>query len=244
MNRQELSGLDLIRASFAVFVTLAGTTLGLTWLYLGMRSVMEVGGFCAEGGAFEIAVPCPKGVPLLVTGGFLGGGVMCLIYALKVAKYRVPSFLAFAWPALFLSLGWNFLEFGLDPPGEEAGLAWGWLVCAILFGLMGGLPLLVTIKPVFKRFAGAGSDEAWGSGTSQAALKDKLRARSRSSQTIGGTSTTPDSTSEVSQGDPGDYQEDLVSQLERLHALHRSGGLDDAEFHAAKDKLLDPGGPS
>ena len=140
-------------------------------------------------------------------GGFLGGGVMCLIYALKVVKYRIPSFLAFAWPALFLSLGWNFLEFGLDPPGEEAGLA-------------------------------------WGSGPSQAVLKDKLRARARSRQTIGDTSTTSDPTPEASQGDPGDCQEDLVSQLERLHALHRSGGLDDAEFNAAKDKLLDPGGTS
>ena len=49
-NRQEPSGRELVRASFVMFVTLAGTTLGLTWLYLGMRSVMEVGGFCAEEG--------------------------------------------------------------------------------------------------------------------------------------------------------------------------------------------------
>lgn len=127
---------------------------------------MEVGGACAEGGAFEIAVPCPKGVPLLVTGGLLGGGVMCAIYAWKVSKYQIPSFLAFAWPALFLSLGWNFLEFGLNPPGPESGLVWGWLICAIVFGLMGGLPLLATIKPVFKRFAGATSDEAWNTKSS------------------------------------------------------------------------------
>ena len=33
-----------------------------------------------------------------------------------------------AWPALFLSLGWNFLEYGVNPPeafgdGPELGLA-------------------------------------------------------------------------------------------------------------------------
>jgi hypothetical protein len=44
-----------------------------------------------------------------------------------------------AWPALFLSLGWNFLEFGVQPPG--GGLAWGWLVPGVMFVLMGGGPL-------------------------------------------------------------------------------------------------------
>ena len=28
---------------------------------------------------------------------------------------------AFAWPALFLSLGWNFFEFGFNPPGDVGG---------------------------------------------------------------------------------------------------------------------------
>ena len=30
-----------------------------------------------------------------------------------------------------------FLEFGLDPPGDE-GVVWGWIICAVLFFLMGG----------------------------------------------------------------------------------------------------------
>lgn len=216
------TGLDLVRASVAVFVTLTGTTLGLTWLFMGMRSVMEVGGACAEGGAFEIAVPCPKGVPLLVTGGLLGGGVMCAMYAWKVSKYHIPSFLAFAWPALFLSLGWNFLEFGLNPPGPETGLVWGWLVCAIVFGLMGGLPLLATIKPVFKRFAGATSEEAWKTKSSVGLVRARARARSMRSAGEGG---------------------DLVTELERLNAMHESGALDDDEFEAAKRRVLteDPG---
>ena len=50
-----------------------------------------------------------------------------------------------AWPGLFLSLGWNFLEFAFAPPG--GGFAWGWLVCGVVFVLMGGLPLLLAFKP-------------------------------------------------------------------------------------------------
>jgi hypothetical protein len=51
-----------------------------------------------------------------------------------------------AWPALFLSLGWNFLEYGVDPPDGSANVVWGWLFCGVLFVLMGGLPLLFGIS--------------------------------------------------------------------------------------------------
>lgn len=118
---------------------------------------------------------------------------MCAIYAWKVSKYQIPSFLAFAWPALFLSLGWNFLEFGLNPPGPESGLVWGWLICAIVFGLMGGLPLLATIKPVFKRFAGGDLRRGVehevlcrpGARGSTSALHEKRRRRRRSRDRAG-----------------------------------------------------------
>ena len=36
-----------VRASLGVAITLAGVTIGMTWLYLGMRAVMEIGGACA-----------------------------------------------------------------------------------------------------------------------------------------------------------------------------------------------------
>ena len=44
-----------------MFVSLAGVAAGLTALFLGMRRVMEIGGFCAEGGPFVIQHPCPEG---------------------------------------------------------------------------------------------------------------------------------------------------------------------------------------
>ena len=46
-----------------------------------------------------------------------------------------------SWCAVFLSLGWSFLEFGPSPPG--GGTAWGWLVCAVVFVLMALSPLAV-----------------------------------------------------------------------------------------------------
>jgi hypothetical protein len=138
-----------VRAFVGTFVTLAGAVCGLTWLYLGMRKVMEIGGSCADGGPYVSAQPCPDGVPLMMVGGILGG-LVCLglfvFFASKLgAGYAIIA--AFAWPALFLSLGWNFLEFGLDPPAPADGPEAGWLVCAVVFGLMGGLPLVFLVLP-------------------------------------------------------------------------------------------------
>ena len=57
-----------------VFVSLAGVSAALTILFLSMRSVMKIGGFCASGqSAFVIAHQCPKGVPLLMLGAVWGG---------------------------------------------------------------------------------------------------------------------------------------------------------------------------
>ena len=82
--------------------------------------------------------------------GLWGGLIMAAVYAWQVIKHGArPSLLGLLWPALFLSLGWNFLEFGLNPPGGT-GLAWGWLVCAVTFGLMGGVPLIWALPAIVK----------------------------------------------------------------------------------------------
>src|SRR5687768_10204791 len=133
-----------------VFLGLAAATVGLTFLFLGMRAVMEIGGACAEGGPFVPVRPCPKGIPLVMIGGIWGGLIFAGIYAWQAVKHQVPSFLGLLWPALFLSLGWNFLEFGLNPPFGE-GVAVGWLICAVLFAVMGGLPLIWTLKVLGRR---------------------------------------------------------------------------------------------
>ena len=49
----------------------------------------------------------------------------------------------FFWPAIFLSLGWNFCEYGFF---ASEGLVWGWIICGVVFMLMGGLPLYLVAR--------------------------------------------------------------------------------------------------
>jgi hypothetical protein len=124
----------------------AGMAASIVVIFLGMRAVLDIGGFCAEGGPYEIQTHCPDGVPLLmmlaIPGLFLFGGLMVWRGSPIGQPYQVAVF--FAWPALFLSLGWNFLEYGLFPPG--GGLAWGWLICGVVFVAMGGVPLWIVLR--------------------------------------------------------------------------------------------------
>jgi hypothetical protein len=130
-----------LRASVWVFVSLAAVAGAITLLFLGMRSVMKIGGTCASGGPYQISSPCPKGVPLVMLAGIWGGLIFAALYAYQAIKAGIPSFLWLLWPALFLSLGWNFLQFAVDPPGGTGPVV-GWIICAVLFFLMGGIPLI------------------------------------------------------------------------------------------------------
>ena len=213
---------QLITRSVVTFVALAGVAMALTWLFLGMRSVMQIGGSCASGGGpYEVATPCPEGIPLVMLGGIFGGLTFLGVYAFKGLPFG-PRLAILAWPALFLSLGWNFLEFGLNPPGEETGVSVSWLFCAALFGLMGGLPLgfLFTRSGFRATFA--------ASGTSKPSVKP---ARSFG-DVLGKVSGRVDT------GDEGGQPDDFTYALERMAALHASGALTDDEFTAAKRRLL------
>jgi Short C-terminal domain len=219
-----------VRATASVFATLTGLSCGLTLLYLGMRAVMDIGGGCASGGPYVPRVECPEGVPLLMMGGIWGGLIFVGLYLWSTSKHRVPTLVGFAWPALFLSLGWNFLDYGIDPPAGQ-GLVWGWLICAVVFALMGGLPLLVMVKPVLAQFGRRSGDAPPAKVVIPTKSKMKeLRAASKpdagGSQRFGSDPT------------PGGGGQDMVDALERLGALHESGALSDREFETAKRRVL------
>jgi hypothetical protein len=133
----------VVRTHVVPVVCAGVLALCLTMLFLSMRAVMEVGGSCASGGPYEIATPCPRGVGWMFPVGIMGGMASALGLALTAGKG--PRLWLLAWPALFLSLGWNFLEYGLNPPGA-AGTSPGFLVCAAVFALMGGIPLAVVLR--------------------------------------------------------------------------------------------------
>jgi hypothetical protein len=133
----------VLRSMVAPTLAAGVLALSLTILFLSMRAVMEVGGACASGGPYEIAQPCPKGVGWMMPVSIFAG--MGSALALALTAGTGPKLWTLAWPALFLSLGWNFLEYGLDPPGT-AGNSPGFLVCAVVFALMGGAPLVVLLR--------------------------------------------------------------------------------------------------
>lgn len=202
-------------ARLSVLLALAGVAAALALVFLSMRSVMEIGGACASGGPFVPIRPCPRGVPGLLIGGIWGGMILAFVYVFLSIRHRVPSFAGLIWPALFISLGWNFIEYGISPPFGE-GLAWGWLVCGVLFMLMGGIPLWIWVSVVRRQ------------GMTRAASRIPLSLRPMAG--------IPRRVSLPSAGSGG--AEDLASVLERLDVLHRSGALDESEYKAAKRRAI------
>jgi hypothetical protein len=113
----------------------------LTWAFLSMRVVMEVGGACADGGPYVSAQPCPGGavliapaIPLMLLAAFAG--------SFAATSLPAPNLIVPMWAVLFGSLGWNFLESGLTTDG---GLVWGWIVCGVVFELMAAPALYAVV---------------------------------------------------------------------------------------------------
>ncbi len=130
------------RRRFLFHFTLFGVAFAVALLYQGMRPIMRLGGMVASGGPYAIEHPAPGWVWILPVAILFG--MACLFVHLFSGDSGTASLMPLAWPALFLSLGWNFLEFTFSPPG--GGVAWGWLVCGVIFVLMGGVPLLLFAK--------------------------------------------------------------------------------------------------
>lgn len=242
-----------------IFVTLALVVVGLTLVFSSMRAVMEIGGACADGGPYVPARPCPKGVGLAMSGGIWGGIIALAAYFYIAHKYSVPSLVGLAWSALFLSLGWNFFEFGFNSPSPDGGLEWGWLLCGVIFWLMGAAPLLIIGPYLYRSFwpsrpkrpvaserttpAESGSTRSshaavrtrhQGAATPTRHDRERLEAMAHFSgliSAIGAGVTDDDESSPVDTSD-------LVSRLERLAALRLSGALSADEFDRAKRMLL------
>jgi hypothetical protein len=203
-------------------LAVAGLAACLTLVFLGMRAVMDVGGFCAEGGPYVIDTPCPEGVGVILPLAIFGGLGSAAVVGWKGADIggRFAGLVLLAWPALFISLGWNFLEYAIWPPGPDTGIVWGWLIPGVIFVIMGAFPLLGML-PI--RAGGRGSSD------SPIAL---IRARRRLLNDLEQTAR--------SRGQSA--QEDIVTRLERLAALRTAGALTEAEFEQAKRTVLDGGG--
>jgi hypothetical protein len=111
--------------------------VSLTWTYLSMRAVMNVGGSCADGGPYVSAQPCPDG-SILIAVAVPALIIFSMIGTVSASTVGAPNLLVPMWGGLFGSLGWNFLEYAFKGPD----LVWGWLVCGVVFWGM-ALPAFV-----------------------------------------------------------------------------------------------------
>ncbi len=230
---------------------LGGVALGtfcLTLVFLGMRAVMDVGGACADGGPFVSAQPCPDGAPLALTGGILGlfgaGGLMAWFGGRLGPGY--VGLVGLGWPALFISLGFNFFQYGFEPAGPATGPEWGFLISGVIFWLMGGVPLAIGLagwRATRRGTAVPAAVQRWQRVT-PSVMRIEFAPNSfgapRPSASAGRSAVTGSSPGPAAEPvrSEDDLDEALVSQLERLGALHRSGSLTEEEFAAAKARVL------
>lgn len=121
-----------------------GGALAITLLYQVATAVAALGGYCARGGPYVIAVECSDAIVAFAPTSVLGGLVVVFAGA-SLAQGFGPSLLAFAWPALFLSLAVTFFQtFFLG--GDAMGLVLG-----LLFVAMGLAPLVLLLQAAPQR---------------------------------------------------------------------------------------------
>ena len=250
-----------VAKSIGSLIGIGGVAFSITLLSQSMRAVEAVGGTCASGGPYAISRPCPNGVagafPLAIFGGlvFLGLYLFC-------ASDRGRTVALLAWSALFLTLAWNFIDYGLK--GGSAGGA-GFLIPGVLFVIMGAVPLFWVVPSMTKAFLGTDDDDAgapqagpyvasstgglanlggsttpaWGGATpSWPTSAPTFSTPTAAPTTATSARVSPAPTSTATTAATGD----LATELERLASLHRRGELSDAEYESAKQQALSHGG--
>ncbi len=228
-------------------IGIAGLTAALAIVWLSMRAVLDVGGYCAEGGPYEIAQHCPDGVALLLPLSIFAGLGCAALVGRKGAVLGGPyaGLVLLAWPALFISLGWNFLQFALFPPPPDTGIELGWLIPGVMFVIMGAVPLIGFLP----------GGKSWTPKADPPAFDFSAEGEARYEHQLDGVRShlLSDLVRESGQRATGEHSEaspsalstddsDLVSKLERLSALYRAGSLTYDEFQRAKQTLIDGAG--
>jgi hypothetical protein len=126
----------------------AGFVASLVGTYVAMRDVMTAsGGFCARGGPYVVSSQCTSGQTGLLFAGVAGMfvfGALCLGFLAWMDGPVLGASLV-GWAALFGLLGFNFIQLGLNKPGESDAHVGGWIVSGVVFwtlALAGLVPAL------------------------------------------------------------------------------------------------------
>lgn len=121
-----------------------GFALSFTLLFQVSLSVMAIGGSCASGGPYEIAVECPDSVAVFAPVSIFMGLFAVAIGAFFARGFGTPL-TTWAWPILFCGLGGVFL-LAFFSSGDPVGLIIGGL-----FELMGIAPLIIEFRGSLQR---------------------------------------------------------------------------------------------
>jgi hypothetical protein len=237
---------------FAIGVT--GLAMCITLLYLGMRSVMDIGGQCADGGPYVIAQHCPDGAAAAMFIGmfglFLFGGIaMWGGVSIGDPWAEVPLL---AWTGLFGTLGWNFLDYGVfnAPSGQ---LEWGFAIPGVLFEIMAFGPVVLALWALVSSRPRPSAQVTAGIIRQVRPIRPNtlaIREPAPEPEAPEGPSLTDErrsmdqafaaavSAARSGAGRPAAPSESVVAGLERLSALRDRGALTADEFEAAKQALL------
>jgi hypothetical protein len=202
------------RGAIFLAILVGALSASITVLFLSMRSVMNIGGSCGAvdvGDGISIR-PCPGNVAGLLPGAIWAGLIATGLYVFVASKFRVPSMVSLAWPALFLSLGYNFFDYGIH--GQS-----GFVICGVVFVLMGGMPLIWALPHLWNAYVRGFEDDPapWHVSTTGAAVGSAVNLLDRLGKSP---------------------SEDMTDSLERLDELHKKGALDDLEYAKAKDRVI------
>jgi hypothetical protein len=118
--------------------------LAITLLFQAVSALSDLGGYCARGGPYVIAVECTDAIVAFTPGSIVGGLVAVVIGSVLAQGFGV-SMLAFAWPALFVSLAITFFRSFLLY-GDLSGLFIG-----VMFVVMGLAPLVLVLRSAPQR---------------------------------------------------------------------------------------------
>lgn len=201
----------IMKNAIKLFLGMGLFSFSLTINWLCMRAIMAIGGFCAEGGAYQIAVHCPDAVEWLMPVSFItlfiGGG----IYFASGSK-NSPNWGVFFWTALFVALGWNFLDFAMHPGAGDDVV--GWWICGVLFMIMGFAPLLIIQKDEWPKFLFGGN---------QVSLVPRLLSETPRTQELNRKFGMTKSTAKMSENLP--VQEESRLLLLLIHVVSTAGGI-------------------
>jgi len=201
-------------------------------------------GTCASGGPYLSARQCPSGTGIYFAGLF-GGVILGLIsigiYAtrgtppdVEQTEYRGPrvSFGILAWSLLFLGTAIVGLISVLGPDASPGpGAKTGAIIVAAVFIPMGAIPVLASLR--------RGSPSSSKSSPISFSPPPAPAGASPTGYTPPVPPPMPRPTPvSVPQRPAAKPHPDGLGQLEKLKKLHDEGALTDAEFQAAKAKIL------